>query len=230
MDRINEGFPPRNTISRYLLSWESTVGYCTLPAPRVCLPVGRSWPLFWPRDTGEMPNCILPIWVCLVKCTTAPGSKFFFVSLCESFYVEDVRYRLDVIDAHRMEWLRKRKLRTTIVVCSVFFLILLLLRTPFHVWLRPTLVIKCLMFSRLTCPGWYLPCCCRYILYSSIFYTWRMESGLWCFIFWSNWRSIKLYLSEMFDLFLVIVCFTELQWKFQRRTRCKNFCAIIKAL
>jgi len=32
---------------------------CTLPATGEWLPVGRSWPLFWPRDSRELPNCIL---------------------------------------------------------------------------------------------------------------------------------------------------------------------------
>jgi len=58
MDRITYVFPARISIPRYLLSWESRAGCCTLPAIGVWLPLGRSWPLFWLRETREWPNCI----------------------------------------------------------------------------------------------------------------------------------------------------------------------------
>jgi len=84
----------------------------------VRLRTGRSWLLFWPRGTRELSNCIsilpLSIWVWLVisgpcpqlKTVVSPGLIFVWWRA----YVTDSKWSMRL----RMEWLRKRNLRTAI--------------------------------------------------------------------------------------------------------------------
>jgi len=113
-------FPPRITVSWYRLPWKSTAfaSYRSMITSSSIVAVVLA--TRHPRIAELNFLLPLPVWVWFVTWTPPPGYRSVVVSLSESFYVENVRNRLEVIDANRLEWLRKRNRRPSLSVPCFF--------------------------------------------------------------------------------------------------------------
>jgi len=164
----------------FLRSQRPAGALCHLTGVR--LRAGRSWSFFWPRDTRELSNCIsvlpLSIWVWLVISGPYPQPKTV-VNLCMGrAYVTGSKWSMWL----RMEWLRKRNLRTAIFLFIHLLPFFFLRRRPLRValthYINPVsdelVGLITLLFNYCN----YLLCYCYYIFFCiKDIYCWKRKKS-----------------------------------------------------